>query len=76
MLADLNIFGVLLDSALATAISAAMVLLLLRRVLVRTGIYKRFWHPPLADLSMFFVLWALLARASASLPLQVLMLLG
>ncbi len=76
MLADLNVFGIFLDASLVTALVAAVALGLLRRLLIAIGLYRWLWHPALADLAIFVVIWAALARAISFLPPQVINLLG
>ncbi|MDM0078450.1 DUF1656 domain-containing protein [Variovorax sp. J2P1-59] len=65
MIADVNVFGVFVDMALVTAVVAAGVLALLRRLLIATNAYRWVWHPPLFNLALYALLWLALASATA-----------
>jgi len=59
MTADINLFGVFIDTGLATALVAAALTLLLRKVFAGAGVYRHIWHPALVDVALFVVLWML-----------------
>jgi hypothetical protein len=64
VIADINLFGVFVDVALVTATVAAVLVLVLHRLLAASGAYRWVWHPPLVDLALFAVLWCALAAAA------------
>jgi hypothetical protein len=76
MIADINLFGMLFDVALVTALVAAAALAVLRRILVATNAYRWVWHPPLVDLALFGVLWLALAVAAVHFQDRLVPLLG
>lgn len=57
MTAEIDLFGVFINAALASAILAALVHFPVRRLLARAGFYQRVWHPNLADLALYCILW-------------------
>ena len=59
MIADTNLFGIFMDTGLATALVAAVLTLLVRKLLASAGLYRHMWHPALVDVATFVVLWAL-----------------
>ncbi len=63
MTAEFSVSGVFFSAILVTALTAYGLSLLLRIALVRVGAYRFVWHPALFDLSLFVVLWALIANA-------------
>ena len=56
MIAELDIFGIYLPALLVWALLALLLSSLLRRTLIRAGIYARVWHPPLFDAALFLLL--------------------
>jgi protein AaeX len=58
---ETNIFGVFFGGGLVAACLAAMVLIVLRRVLARVGFYTLVWNRPLVDVAFFALLWALMS---------------
>lgn len=52
---DLNLYGLFVPELLACAVVAFLARALLRRLLVRAGLNRLFWHPPLADLAAFVI---------------------
>ncbi|SFM20448.1 DUF1656 domain-containing protein [Variovorax sp. OV329] len=76
MIADINLFGMFIDVALATALLAAVVLGVLHRLLAAAGGYRWIWHPPLFNLALFAVLWLALASAAAQFQYSLGHLLG
>jgi hypothetical protein len=67
MNADINLFGVFLDTGLATALLAATATLLARRLFAQAGLYRHVWHPALVDVSIFVVAWMLCVLAAGAL---------
>ncbi|NWA29757.1 DUF1656 domain-containing protein [Pseudomonas gingeri] len=55
---DWNIDGVFLHSALVAALLAAFLHFTVRWLLARTHAYAWMWHPGLADIAIFVILWA------------------
>jgi len=76
MIADVSLFGMLMDVALATALVAAAALALVHRVLRAVGAYRWIWHPPLFHLALFFVLWLALARSATYFQVHLVNLFG
>ena len=62
-MAETNVWGVFFGSGLTAAVLAAIALILLRRVLARTGFYTLVWNRPLVELAFFTILWALMSAA-------------
>jgi hypothetical protein len=76
MIADVNLFGMLFDVALMTALLAVAALVLLRRLLATIGAYRWVWHPPLVDLGLFAVLWFAFAVALTCIQDHLVGLIG
>ena len=76
MIADVNLFGMLFDVALITALGAVAALTLLRRLLAAAGAYRWVWHPALVDLAAFLVLWFALAVLATRFREYLVYLLG
>ena len=57
---EVDFFGVFLSPFLLWGTLAFVLLLLLRALLGRTGIYAHVWHRPLFDLSLYLIILALL----------------
>ena len=76
MLAEISLFGVLINVGLASAVLAAVLLLALRQVLVRVGAYRLVWHPALVDLALFVLLWGGVTYAASAPGLRLLAFLG
>lgn len=56
MIAELDLFGVLVPAVLAWALVALVLTALGRRLLLRAGLYARLWHAPLFEVSAFVIL--------------------
>ena len=65
MIGEINVFGVLVSSVLATALIAWALHVPLRKLLARLGFYRFAWHRHLVDLALFVLLWA---ATTAALP--------
>ncbi len=57
---EVDFFGVFLSPFLLWGTLAFVLLLLLRALLGRAGIYAHVWHRPLFDLSLYLIILALL----------------
>ena len=68
MIGELNIDGVFIAPLAVWCLVALGVNLVLRRVLMRLGVYRMVWHPALFGTALFVILWALVAALSAHLP--------
>ena len=65
MIAEINVFGVLVSTVLASALVAWVVLVPVRRLLAWCGFYQWAWHRHLVDAALFVLLWG---AATAALP--------
>ena len=63
MIAELDIFGVLVAPIVAYALLAIPVLLLLRWVLSRLGFFRVIWHPALFEVSLYLIILSLFVLA-------------
>jgi hypothetical protein len=64
MIWDINLFGLYVNGGLATGMAAALLTLVLGRLLGVLGAYEWLWHPALADLALFVLLWGGLAAGA------------
>ncbi|MDB5859949.1 MAG: hypothetical protein JWQ76_3638 [Ramlibacter sp.] len=55
---DVNLFGLFVNGGMAAAVLAVGATLGLRRLLATAGAYAWVWHPALADLALFVLLWS------------------
>lgn len=55
MRGDLDIYGLYVPELLLCAVLALVARTLLSRLLVRVGVYRMLWHPPLADFALFVI---------------------
>ena len=76
MLAEISLFGVLVNVGLVSALLASVLLLPLRKALMFIGAYRLVWHPALVDLALFTLLWGGVALAASALDVRLLALLG
>jgi hypothetical protein len=60
-MSEFNLDGVFLSGALITAVIAALVMLVLTRLLRTAGFYKWVAHRPLVDIALFTIAWACIA---------------
>lgn len=65
---DINAFGLLVNTGLASAVLALLLLLPLRALLARLNAYRFIWHPPLVDLGLFVLLWAATSSVATTGP--------
>ena len=61
---EFDFTGVLVPGILALLVVSATLWSLVDQVLVRYAVYRRVWHPPLFRLSLFLILFCILALAS------------
>ena len=57
MIGELNIDGVFVPIAAASAIAAVVVSIFVRRLLNLVGFYRVVWHRGLFELSLLVILW-------------------
>ena len=76
MLADINLFGVFIDIRFATAVAALLLLAPVRMLLGAIGAYRMVWHPALADVAIFVLLWGACALVTLSNPALFLTYIG
>jgi hypothetical protein len=76
VLAEISLFGILINVGLVSALLAGALLLLLRRALTGMGAYRLVWHPALVDLALFTLLWSGIALAAETLDPRLLAILG
>lgn len=57
MIEEVHLFGVYVPAALAWAVLAFLFAYLLRNLLARLRLERLLWHPALADLALFALLW-------------------
>jgi hypothetical protein len=67
MIAEVNILGVFVSGAVATACLAGVTLFILRRLFLWIGLYRFVWHRYLVDVALFTILWAAIAMATPML---------
>ncbi len=67
MTGEFDLYGVFVPSLAAWMLLAFLLLLPLRRLLARTGLYRLVWHRPLFDLALYVVLLG--AVVALALPL-------
>jgi hypothetical protein len=58
VIGEIHILGLYAPATLVSAIAAGLLILLARQLFLRTGFYRRIWHPGLFDLALYVVLWA------------------
>jgi hypothetical protein len=63
MIAELDIFGVLVAPIVAYVLLAIPVLLLLRWALARLGFFRLVWHPALFEVSLYLIILSLFVLA-------------
>jgi hypothetical protein len=64
MLRELALFGALAPSILLYFLGAIILFIVLDRLLIRLGIYRFVWHPPLARLGLFLCLFSVLVLST------------
>jgi hypothetical protein len=58
MIGDINIDGVFVPAVMISAIVAALLLAILRRLLARIGFYRIVWHGPLVNVALYILILA------------------
>jgi len=66
-LKEVDFFGVFLSPFLLWGTIAFLLLLLVRSLFGRLGVYAHVWHRPLFDLSLYLILFAILVLFAWSL---------
>lgn len=61
---ELNIFGVFIAPMAAMMVVAYLILLVLRRVLLATGLLRLVWHPALFQVALYLVILSALVLLS------------
>ena len=64
MLRELPIFGALAPSYLFYFLTSILLFVILDRLAARLGLFRLFWHPPLARLGLFLCLFSALVLAT------------
>jgi hypothetical protein len=62
MMAEFDIYGVYVGSALMSASIASMAFLLARWLMQATNVYRYFWHPALLNISLFVIFWSVSSK--------------
>jgi hypothetical protein len=57
---ELNVFGVYVSPISAMLLAAWLILLVIRRIADRTGLWRRLWHPALASLALYVIVLSLI----------------
>jgi len=60
---ELNIFGVYVSPVAAMLLVAWLILLVLRRIANRAGLWRRLWHPALASLAVYVIVLSMIVIA-------------
>jgi protein AaeX len=76
VLAEVSLFGILINVGLVSALVAGVLLIPLRKALTFIGAYRLVWHPALVDLALFTLLWSGVAFAANVMDVRLLALLG
>lgn len=58
MIGEIHILGLYAPSPLVSVIAAGLLIILVRQIFLRVGVYRHVWHPGLFDLALFVILWA------------------
>ena len=64
MLRELSVFGALAPSYLFYFLASILLFFILDRLATRLGLFRLFWHPPLARLGLFLCLFSFLVLAT------------
>jgi len=64
MLRELSVFGALAPSYLFYFLASILLFVILDRVATRLGLFRLFWHPPLARLGLFLCLFSAVVLAT------------
>lgn len=68
MIEEVHLWGVYMPAALAWGVLAAVLVHALRALLRRLPLERLLWHPSLAELALFFLLWWGLGALADRLP--------
>jgi hypothetical protein len=64
MLRELSVFGALAPSYLFYFLASILLFVILDRPATKLGLFRLFWHPPLARLGLFLCLFSFLVLAT------------
>lgn len=64
MLREMSVFGALAPSYLFYFLASILLFVILDRLATRLGLFRLFWHPPLARLGLFLCLFSALVLAT------------
>lgn len=53
---EFSLYGVLTPTLIVLAALACLVWMLLKKVLVRIGVYRYVWHPPLFEVAVYVLI--------------------
>ena len=76
MIAEVNIFGVYISTALFTAAIAALLHIFTRKTLQYMGFYRFVAHQNLFDVALFMILWGVLALIMSTFAEPLFSILG
>ncbi|HEU4563184.1 MAG TPA: DUF1656 domain-containing protein [Gemmatimonadaceae bacterium] len=65
MTGEVSFFGVYVPALLVAALGAGVVLIVLRRLLARLGVYRWVWHRTLVDVALYVILVGLTVQLVA-----------
>lgn len=57
MIGETEVFGIYLSSELVSSMAALALTVVLHRILVHTGLYRRVWHQALFESALFLIVW-------------------
>jgi hypothetical protein len=57
MIGEIHILGLYAPAPLVSVIAAGLLIILVRQIFLRVGVYRHVWHPGLFDLALFVILW-------------------
>jgi len=66
MLRELALFGALAPSLLLYFLAAILLFVIIDQLVARLGVYRRFWHPPLARFGFFLCVFSALVFLTKS----------
>ena len=64
MLREIPVFGALAPSYLFYFLTSILLFVILDRLATKLGLFRLFWHPPLARLGLFLCLFSVLVLAT------------
>ena len=64
MLREFALFGALAPSLLLYFVGAIALFLMVDQLVARLGVYRLFWHPPLAQFGLFLCIFSMLVLST------------